>query len=421
MTTKLSGNKGEWSEIYIFLKLMNDGKVYAADKDMNKIKNVFLNIIKIIREEISNQRYEYLTGKTIKIFLNEDEVGPSVDVSEFEKYKDELWNLIQTTPQGNGISSESIETFLNSIHVNKLKAPASKQNDYFGGTQDITMEVMDFRSGINSTIGFSCKSDFTGKATLFNASKDNTNFLYEITGPITRSLMNEFNNTFKYKNKKNKETGEIEQRPEVAIGDRIALLKRANCNIEYRKMCIENAQRNLILSGGNELPIIVGNMLKAYYWIGEGKAYASSLLFALDYVTKENVAEYPFTELESLYRRKIGTLLFDMFTGMRLSTPWDGRSSVNGGYIVAKNDGDVVAYHSCIADEFKDFLVEQLGFESPSAIRHQYMTIEEIDNKFYLKLNLQVRFKGNASEMTNEENIQRGKRLSTYASKLSEQ
>lgn len=27
----LAGNKGEWSEIYIFLKLLTDGELYAAD------------------------------------------------------------------------------------------------------------------------------------------------------------------------------------------------------------------------------------------------------------------------------------------------------------------------------------------------------------------------------------------------------
>ena len=35
------------------------------------------------------------------------------------------------------------------------------------------------------------------------------------------------------------------------------------------------------------------------------------------------------------------------------------KSEVNGGYIVVKKDGDVVAYHSCIADEFKNFLMEK--------------------------------------------------------------
>ena len=34
---ELKGNKGEWSEIYIFFKLLSDGKIYAADKNMEKI------------------------------------------------------------------------------------------------------------------------------------------------------------------------------------------------------------------------------------------------------------------------------------------------------------------------------------------------------------------------------------------------
>ena len=38
------GNKGEWSEVYIFLKLLNDGKISIADRNMNALKNVFLNI-----------------------------------------------------------------------------------------------------------------------------------------------------------------------------------------------------------------------------------------------------------------------------------------------------------------------------------------------------------------------------------------
>ncbi len=33
---KLSGNKGEWSEIYVFLRLLEIGKLYAADKNLKK-------------------------------------------------------------------------------------------------------------------------------------------------------------------------------------------------------------------------------------------------------------------------------------------------------------------------------------------------------------------------------------------------
>lgn len=394
---ELSGNKGEWSEIYIFLKLMKDGKVYAADRNMQKLETVFLNIVKIIREEVLSQKYEYYTGKQIKIFLNGEEVGPTVEVEEFEKYKNILWEKLSSTVRGNGIVCEDVELFLKGIHITKLKAPAFSSSNFFGGTEDITMEVMDYRSGVNSTIGFSCKSDFSAKSTLFNASADNTNFVFEVTGNVDDDVMNEFNNIFNYRNKTNKETGEKEMKPEVAIGDRMRYLKTKGCNLCYEKMCVENAERNLVLSGGAEMPVIIANMLRAYYFIGEGKVENSSLLYALETVIEDNVAGYGFGNTESMYYRKLGTLLYDMFTGMRLSKAWDGRSSVNGGYIIAKNDGEVLAYHSCMADEFKDFLIEQLGFESPSATRHRYLEMYKEDNRYFLKLNLQVRFKGNGA------------------------
>lgn len=394
---ELSGNKGEWSEIYIFLKLMKDGKVYAADRNMQKLETVFLNIVKIIREEVLSQKYEYYTGKQIKIFLNGEEVGPTVELEEFEKYKNILWEKLSSTVRGNGIVCEDVELFLKGIHITKLKAPAFSSSNFFGGTEDITMEVMDYRSGVNSTIGFSCKSDFSAKSTLFNASADNTNFVFEVTGNVDDDVMNEFNNIFNYRNKTNKETGEKEMKPEVAIGDRMRYLKAKGCDLCYEKMCVENAERNLVLSGGAEMPVIIANMLRAYYFIGEGKVENSSLLYALETVIEDNVAGYGFGNTESMYYRKLGTLLYDMFTGMRLSKAWDGRSSVNGGYIIAKNDGEVLAYHSCMADEFKDFLIEQLGFESPSATRHRYLEMYKEDNRYFLKLNLQVRFKGNGA------------------------
>ena len=63
-------NKGEWSEMYIFFKLMSDRRVYGADKDMNKLKDVFLDIVSIIREEQAGKEYRYYTGDTVRITLN---------------------------------------------------------------------------------------------------------------------------------------------------------------------------------------------------------------------------------------------------------------------------------------------------------------------------------------------------------------
>jgi hypothetical protein len=51
----LSGNKGEWSEIYVFLKLLAEGKLNAADADLNAISSIYYPIIKILRQE--NSKY----------------------------------------------------------------------------------------------------------------------------------------------------------------------------------------------------------------------------------------------------------------------------------------------------------------------------------------------------------------------------
>ena len=47
----LTGNKGEWSEIYTLFKLLGDGVVYAGDQNLNKIQDLFYPIIMIIRQE----------------------------------------------------------------------------------------------------------------------------------------------------------------------------------------------------------------------------------------------------------------------------------------------------------------------------------------------------------------------------------
>lgn len=393
------GNKGEWSEVYIFLKLLNDGKLYIADRNMNALKNVFLNIVKILREQ-----YEYHTGQTIHIIYEGKEICSPIALTDIAKYKNEVWNLIQTRITGSSIvATEDITSFFTAMKISKLKAPAVRNSTFFGGTQDITMEVMDYRSGINSIVGFSCKSSFSAEATLFNASKDNTNFLYEVSGNINDELMNSFNNLFTTKNKTNKETGIKELVNDISIYDRMNLLVSKNCELNFIKICSKSAERNLILSGGKEMPELVAELVKYYYFTNLGQSKASGIREALNFACKENISnyDYPPDKLMNIYERKIGTLLYDMFTGMRFASEWDGKSSVNGGYIIVKDDGDVVAYHSTVTDEFKTFLIDQLGFESPSAKRHDYMQMYKEDGKYFVKLNLQIRFR----KINSEKNI----------------
>ncbi|MCI5670758.1 MAG: HpaII family restriction endonuclease [Bacilli bacterium] len=372
------GNKGEWAEIYIFLKLLADGKLYAADRNLKKIDDTYLDILKIIREENKGDVYSYRPGNDVSIYLNEEAIGPTFSKTKYDEVKNLIWDYLDSSLSGT-ISIPQVNSFLNDIHIAKLKAPAFSKSS-FGGTSDIVMEVMDYRSGSNCTLGFSCKSNLTAQATLFNASKNNTNFIYEVTGPMTDEIMNEFNSL-------------VDDKGHVPISARIQYLKKKNMNVLFVSPAVESAKRNLILSGGKEMPLIVGGLLKYYYWENEAKSIHSSLLDGLTYVTENDIADYQLEDLRSVYERKISTLLYDMFTGMRLASNWDGHSSVNGGYIVLKPDGSVVAYHSIIADQFKEYLIDSLAFDTPSVNRHDYMKIYKKEGKYYLKFNMQIRFR----------------------------
>ena len=49
-------NKGEWAELYVFLKALSEGKIYAADADLNKIPDLFYMILSAIKIENNVQK-----------------------------------------------------------------------------------------------------------------------------------------------------------------------------------------------------------------------------------------------------------------------------------------------------------------------------------------------------------------------------
>ena len=110
MATNKGKNIGEWSEMYIFFKLMSDRKVYVADKDMNLLKDVFLNIISIIREENTGKEYRYFTGDVVKITLNGEEVA-TVDSSRFTDNAKKVWDMI-ISKKGTTCSEQGVIDFL---------------------------------------------------------------------------------------------------------------------------------------------------------------------------------------------------------------------------------------------------------------------------------------------------------------------
>lgn len=86
--------------------------------------------------------------------------------------------------------------------------------------------------------------------------------------------------------------------------------------------------------------------------------------------------------------------LTDIALGMMPTIVWTGKYEANGGYLVVKENGDVLCYHFYNKNLFEDYLYNNTRFETASSTRNRFGFIEkQVDGSLIFKLNLQIRFK----------------------------
>jgi len=63
-----------------------------------------------------------------------------------------------------------------------------------------------------------------------------------------------------------------------------------------------------------------------------------------------------------------------------------------GGYLIVKDNGDILCYHIYNKNEFEDYLLNNTKLDTASSSRHEFGKLFQENGKIYLKLNLQIRF-----------------------------
>ena len=357
-------NKGEWSELYAFIKLLKDGKVYAADENVEKIDNVYFPIIKLIREEETDQVMDYFTGTKIKIFRN-GALLDEIDNADLKDHIEVLYNKIFEGGSPRAFEINEAEEIMNNLHLTKVKAASTEK-------KDMTMQIHDINTGYESIVGFSVKSDIGNPPTLLNAGK-NTRFVYEVCG-IDDTEMNKINAVDKPGVKK------------YMIMRMNALFSKAN-EVKFSGMRDEVFEDNLIMID-SRMPELYGNMILNHYRFIADKIYDCGLLCEI--LEKTNPIRY---RKPGVYKYKIKKLLCAAALGMTPGTEWDGLDNASGGYIIIKKDGDVVCYHLYNRNFFEEYLLKNTQFDRPSASKYDYGYVYKDRGKYFIDLNVQIRFK----------------------------
>jgi hypothetical protein len=356
----ITGNKGEWSEIYALFKLLGEQKLFAGDAILNKVENLFYPIIKIIRTETGGN-YEYkLTGDLVLISGNNEVFRISIHT-----FSEQAANLLKAIKGSTGsFSIPETEEFMKSVHCETLKAKSTSKTD-------IKIAIHDQKINQTVELGFSIKSQLGGDSTLLNAGKT-TNFIYQIKG-LKLSLMdiNRINSI----NTPNK------------IKDRIDAISKLGGRFRFSTM-ENNVFRNNLVLIDSLLPDIISELIKSFYM-----TTSSSIIDLTNSINNSNPLGFDNQFSHTFYEYKIKRLLTDVALGMTPSKVWSGIYDATGGYLIVKENGDVLCYHIYNRNHFENYLFNNTKLETASSTRHQFGNIYEDKGQLYFKLNLQIRFK----------------------------
>ena len=359
----ITGNKGEWSEIYVLLKLLAEGKLYAADEELNRIEDTYFPIIKIIRQESKEHINEYKTGEKVKIYVDGVE-KISMDALVFDDEAEHLLGELMSSKKKSAFEVERTEHFMNSIECYKVSAPSTHK-------ADILMQIHDTNTGIMPEVGFSIKSELGNPPTLLNAGKT-TNFTYEIISHRD-GIVSDTNSIYRVVNGKD----------HVDVKKRIANLIKDNGSLEYYDMDNEVFKNNLILIDSCMDNIIAQTLL---YFYRDGITNCKDMVKRLE---EENPLKYGNI---NAYAYKFKKFLASVALGMKPATEWNGIDEANGGYIIVTKEGDVVAYHIYNRNCFEEYLLNNTKYETASTSRHGFGEAYTEGYKQFIKLNLQIRF-----------------------------
>ena len=332
--------------------------------EQNKIQDLFYPIIMILRQEKDGDYNYKLQDQDVVIQTTDGDELLRVPADVFLVEAENLLNAINENDGAFTLSQ--IEAFMNDVYCHSLKAMSSDKTD-------IRIILHDRRTRINSEMGFSIKSQLGGDSTLLNASKA-TNFNFKIVGvDLSDNEISEINAINPKRNK---------------VIERVNAIKGKGATLVFDKVDNSVFRNNLVMLDG-DLPTIIANLLLEQLNTG-----VSTLKDLAERITETNPLKYDVEQSSPFYAYKIKHLLTSTALGMMPATAWSGKFDANGGYLVVKNDGEILCYHFYDRNRFEDYLFSNAYLERSSTTRHEYASIvKEADGTLSFKLNFQVRLK----------------------------
>lgn len=346
-------NKGEWSELYAFLYALSNGEIFGADENLNRDIGVKYDVLSVFQK--GNEYKRDLMTSNINFEI--DNILYSVSISDFIVSMNNLFSEIK---HGKGQTFEilSIESFIDELGIKSLKASSKSKGD-------LTIKVHDTFTNTRPLLNFSVKSYIGNKPTLLNSSTA-TRFDFRLSKNLTKDEIDRINNI---------STGS-------KIVDRINEMKKTGVDLIYEDLSSPIFKNNLQMIDYRMPEILAYLYLESYFVRGKRLPdVINSFTYNSD------------SEDKVLIEYKVRQLLIACALGLVPNTLWLGTDEATGGYLVVKDNADVLCYHIYNRNKLSDYLFNHTSFDTPSTGRH---AVGEIyigaDGVQRFSLNIQIRF-----------------------------
>ncbi|YCO03956.1 HpaII family restriction endonuclease [Vibrio sp. VNB-15] len=358
----IKGNIGEWSEIYTLLKVLGDENLYAGDESLEKLKDIVYPVLKVLRTE-STGEFEYSVNQNVVFITSNGKKLLDLPVAKFaEKAQKTLEQILENKKQKNTtFSIPEIEQFMGQIHCKSLKASSSQKTD-------ITIVIHDEKTNQQPVLGFSIKSQLGNPSTLLNAGKT-TNFKYKVQGLSDAQVL---------------EVNAIEN-PKKLLR-RVSKIKELGGTFEFERIINSVFSNNLILID-SLLPQIISQIVLNFY-----STSSSTLTDLIEELEELNPLGFDNTNKHLFYTYKVKKMLTDIALGLTPAKVWTGKYDATGGYLIVKDDGELLCYHLYNKNAFEDYLFSNTKLDTASTSRYDFGELYEESGNMYFNLNLQIRF-----------------------------
>lgn len=348
---EIKGNKGEWSELIVLLKLLVDKKLFIFNKELKLDKERYIKIDKIYKKNKNKEICFVIKNKEVLVI--ENNIIYKIKQEDLILFYNDILKSVIKTKQHSFKLPQGEEVF-KKLKLACLAGGKGEKNDL-----NIVFNNSFFEK--SNKYGFNIKSYLGASPSLLNASQS-TNLIFKI---------------------KNWKNVDIQSTKSLKIKNKIQYICGCGGDLVFDGFENDIFLKNIIKID-RDLINILPAVVKGYYM-----SKGVSVKDLEDYIVQKIDKNF-LTKEDIIYKTK--NFLVVVALGLTPKTKWEGFLQGKGGYIILTKNKELGGLSFYDRDVFMDFLYYNTKLDTPSLKKHKFGEIYKEGDDYKIKLNMQIRF-----------------------------